>query len=141
MKLDGVQGMFDDLNKRLGSAFGRFRARGLLTEANIQEGLREVRTALLEADVSLSVVQELMERITEKAVGAQLIKSIKADQQVVKIVHDELLEIMGKTDSEIRFEKTGPTIIMLCGLQGSGKTTTVGKLAQLTCSDLLPSSS
>ena len=131
MELDGVQGMFDDLNKRLGSAFGRFRARGLLTEANIQEGLREVRTALLEADVSLSVVQELMERITEKAVGAQLIKSIKADQQVVKIVHDELLEIMGKTDSEIRFEKTGPTIIMLCGLQGSGKTTTVGKLAKM----------
>lgn len=123
--------MFDDLNKRLSSAFGRFRARGLLTDANIQEGLRDVRTALLEADVSLSVVQELMTRISDKAVGAELIKSIRPDQQVVKIVHDELLEIMGPTDSELRFEKTGPTILMLCGLQGSGKTTTVGKLARM----------
>jgi signal recognition particle subunit SRP54 len=123
--------MFDDLNKRLSSAFGRFRARGLLTDANIQEGLRDVRTALLEADVSLSVVQELMTRISDKAVGAELIKSIRPDQQVVKIVHDELLDIMGPTDSELRFEKTGPTILMLCGLQGSGKTTTVGKLARM----------
>lgn len=123
--------MFDDLNKRLSSAFGRFRARGLLTEANIQEGLRDVRTALLEADVSLSVVQELMRRITDKAVGAELVKSVRPEQQVVKIVHDELLEIMGPTDTEIRFEKSGPTILMLCGLQGSGKTTTVGKLAKM----------
>jgi signal recognition particle subunit SRP54 len=123
--------MFDDLNKRLSSAFGRFRARGLLTEANIQEGLRDVRTALLEADVSLSVVQELMHRINDKAVGSELIKSVRPEQQVVKIVHDELIEIMGPTDTEIRFEKTGPTILMLCGLQGSGKTTTVGKLAKM----------
>src|SRR3954447_2226288 len=123
--------MFDDLQKRLGSAFGRFRARGLLTEANIQEGLREVRTALLEADVNYNVVQEFMKKVTERAVGAQLIKSVRPDQQIVKIVHDEMVELMGPTDPAIRFEKAGVTVIMLCGLQGSGKTTTCGKLARL----------
>ena len=87
--------MFDDIQQRLGSAFGRFRARGLLTEANIQEGLREVRTALLEADVNFNVVQDFMRRVGEKAVGAQLIKSVRPEQQIVKIVHDELVELMG----------------------------------------------
>ena len=123
--------MFDDLQKRLTSAFGRFRARGLLTEANIKDGLREVRTALLEADVNYNVVQEFMNRVAEQAVGAQLIKSVRPEQQIVKIVHDELVELMGPGDPSIRFEKTGPTILMLCGLQGSGKTTTCGKLARL----------
>ncbi|MDR3634538.1 MAG: signal recognition particle receptor subunit alpha, partial [Isosphaeraceae bacterium] len=123
--------MFDDLQKRLTSAFGRFRARGLLTEANIKEGLREVRTALLEADVNYNVVQEFMERVSERAVGTQLIKSVRPEQQIVKIVHDELVELMGTPDGSIRFEKSGPTILMLCGLQGSGKTTTCGKLARL----------
>src|SRR5215469_3028877 len=123
--------MFDDLQKRLSSAFGRFRARGLLTEANIKEGLREVRTALLEADVNYNVVLEFMERVSEQAVGTQLIKSVRPEQQIVKIVHDELVELMGPVDPSIRFEKTGPTILMLCGLQGSGKTTTCGKLARL----------
>jgi signal recognition particle subunit SRP54 len=123
--------MFDDIQKRLSSAFGRFRSRGLLTEANIQEGLREVRTALLEADVHYNVVQELMRRVSEQAVGAQLIKSVRPEQQIVKIVHDELVELMGPADPSIRFQKDGPTILMLCGLQGSGKTTTCGKLARL----------
>src|SRR5215213_2050487 len=123
--------MFDDLQKRLNSAFGRFRARGTLTEANVQEGLREVRTALLEADVNLQVVKEFMDRVGERAVGQQLIKSVRPEQQIVKIVHDELVELMGPADPSIRFEKTGPTVIMLCGLQGSGKTTTCGKLARL----------
>lgn len=123
--------MFDDLQKRLTSAFGRFRARGLLTEGNIKDGLREVRTALLEADVNYNVVQEFMNRVSERAVGTQLIKSVRPEQQIVKIVHDELVELMGPGDPSIRFEKTGPTILMLCGLQGSGKTTTCGKLARL----------
>lgn len=123
--------MFDDLQKRLGSAFGRFRARGMLTEANIQEGLREVRAALLEADVNYNVVQDFMKRVSERAVGAQLIKSVRPDQQIVKIVHDEMVDLMGPTDPSIRFEKAGVTVIMLCGLQGSGKTTTCGKLARL----------
>src|ERR1700733_9898370 len=123
--------MFDDLQKRLSGAFGRFRARGILTEANIKEGMREVRTALLEADVNFNVVQEFMQRVNERAVGTELIKSVRADQQIVKIVHDELVELMGPVDPSIRYEKTGPTILMLCGLQGSGKTTTCGKLARL----------
>jgi signal recognition particle subunit SRP54 len=123
--------MFDDLQKRLGSAFGRFRAKGVLTEANIADGLREVRTALLEADVNLNVVKEFMDRVKDAAVGAQLIKAVRPEQQIVKIVHDELIELMGPVDPSIRFEKTGPTILMLCGLQGSGKTTTCGKLARL----------
>jgi signal recognition particle subunit SRP54 len=123
--------MFDDLQKRLGSAFSRFRARGVLTEANIDEGLREVRTALLEADVNLDVVQNFMARVKEQAVGQQLLKAVRPEQQIVKIVHDQLIDLMGPVDPTIRFEKTGPTILMLCGLQGSGKTTTCGKLARL----------
>ncbi|MFO0952236.1 MAG: signal recognition particle protein [Isosphaeraceae bacterium] len=123
--------MFDDLQKRLSSAFGKFRARGLLTEANIQEGLREVRTALLEADVNYNVVQEFMKRVSETAVGTQLIKSVRPEHQIVKIVHDELVGLMSPVDSSVRFEKSGPTVLMLCGLQGSGKTTTCGKLAKM----------
>jgi len=123
--------MFDDLQKRLSSAFKKFRVSGVLTEANMREGLREVRTALLEADVNYNVVQEFMARINEKAVGTQVIKSIRPDQQIVKIVHDELVELMGPGDPSIRFEKAGPTVLMMCGLQGSGKTTTSGKLARL----------
>jgi signal recognition particle subunit SRP54 len=123
--------MFDDIQERLTAAFGRFRPRGLLTEANIQDGLREVRAALLEADVNYNVVQDFMRRVSEKAVGQQLIKSVRADQQIVKIVHDELLALMGPSDATIRLEKNGPTILMMCGLQGSGKTTTCGKLARM----------
>jgi signal recognition particle subunit SRP54 len=123
--------MFDDLQKRLSSAFKRFRVSGLLTEANMKEGLREVRTALLEADVHFDVVQELMTRINEEAVGTQLIKSVRPEQQIVKIVHDRLIELMGPVDPAIRFEKVGTKVLMLCGLQGAGKTTTCGKLARL----------
>src|SRR5262249_22795614 len=99
--------MFDDLQKRLSSAFRRFRVSGVLTEANMREGLREVRTALLEADVNFKVVQEFMTRVTDKAVGTQVIKSIRPEQQIVKIVHDELIALMGPVDSSVRFEKTG----------------------------------
>src|SRR3954468_18637685 len=123
--------MFDDLQKRLASAFRRFRVSGVLTEANMREGLREVRTALLEADVNFNVVQDFMARVNDQAVGTAVIKSIRPEQQIVKIVHDELIELMGPVDPTIRFEKSGPTILMLCGLQGSGKTTTCGKLARL----------
>ena len=126
--------MFDDLQKRLSSAFRRFRKSGTLTEANMSEGLGEVRNALLEADVNYNVVEDFMARITDKAVGTQLIKSIHPDQQIVKIVHDELIELMGPVDPSIRLEKAGTTVLMLCGLQGSGKTTTCGKLARLLAS-------
>jgi signal recognition particle subunit SRP54 len=127
--------MFDDLQKRLSSAFKRFRVSGKLTEANMRDGLREVRNALLEADVQFDVVQEFMASVTEKAVGSQLIKSVRPEQQVVKIVHDELIELMGPVESSIRMEKAGLTVLMLCGLQGSGKTTTCGKLARLLASE------
>ncbi|MDG3006233.1 signal recognition particle protein [Paludisphaera mucosa] len=123
--------MFDDLQKRLSTAFKRFRVSGVLTEANMKEGLREVRTALLEADVNYNVVQDFMARVQEKAVGTQVVKSVRPEQQIVKLVHDEMIETMGPSDPTIRFEKSGPTVIMLCGLQGSGKTTTSGKLAKL----------
>src|SRR5437588_8104318 len=126
--------MFDDLQKRLGTAFRRFRVSGVLTEANMKEGLREVRTALLEADVNFKVVQEFMDRITDKATGTQLVKAVRPEQQIVKIVHDELIELMGPVDPSIRFEKAGPTLVMLCGLQGWGKTPTTGKLARLLAS-------
>ena len=99
--------MFDDLQKRLSSAFRRFRVSGVLTEANMKEGLREVRTALLEADVHYDVVQEFMAKINEEAAGTQLIKSIRPEQQIVKIVHDELIDLMGPVDPSIRFEKAG----------------------------------
>src|SRR6185437_4459341 len=107
--------MFDDLQKKLGSALRRFRVSGILTEANMREGLREVRTALLEADVNFNVVQDFMTRVTDKAVGTEVIKSIRPHEQVVKIVHDELIELMGPVDPSIRFEKNGLTILMLCG--------------------------
>jgi signal recognition particle subunit SRP54 len=123
--------MFDDLQKRLSSAFRRFRVSGVLTEGNMREGLREVRNALLEADVNYAVVEDFMVRITDQAVGTQLIKTVRPEQQIVKIVHDELIELVGPVDPTIRFEKAGPTVLMLCGLQGSGKTTTCGKLARL----------
>ena len=123
--------MFTDIQQRLSTAFGRFRSRGVLTEANVAEGLREVRTALLEADVNYNVVQEFMAKVQERALGAQLIKAVRPEQQIIKIVHDELVDLMGPADATIRFEKTGPTILMLCGLQGAGKTTTVGKLARM----------
>src|SRR3954453_6246853 len=126
--------MFDDLQKRLSTAFRRFRVSGILTKANMKEGLREVRTALLEADVNLKVVQEFMEKVGERAAGTQLIKAVRPEQQIVKIVHDELVELMGPVDPTIRFEKAGTTVLMLCGLQGSGKTTTCGKLARLLAS-------
>ncbi|MEW4569478.1 signal recognition particle protein [Tautonia sp. JC769] len=122
--------MFDDIQHRLSDALGRFKVRGKLTEANMQEGLKAVRTALLEADVNYEVVQRFMKRVTEKAAGQELIKSVRPDQQIVKIVHDELIDLMGEGDPHIRFEKSGPTVLMLCGLQGSGKTTTAGKLAR-----------
>ncbi len=123
--------MFDDLQKRLASALGSFRPRGVLTETNIKDGLAEVRTALLEADVNYNVVTEFIRRCEAKALGTQLIKSVRPEQQIVKIVHDAMVELMGPVDPTIRFEKNGPTIIMLCGLQGAGKTTTCGKLARL----------
>src|SRR5262249_36330153 len=116
----------------MSSALRKLAGPGRLTEASIEDGLRDVRKALLEADVSFKVVKDFVDRIRAKAVGQEVIQSVAPGQQIVKIVHDELIELMGKGDSTIRRpEKSGaPAIIMMCGLQGSGKTTTCGKLAR-----------
>src|SRR3954462_5684204 len=123
--------MFDDLQKRLSTAFRRFRVSGVLTEANMKEGLREVRTALLVADVNLKIVQEFMDKVGERASGTQLIKAVRPEQQIVKIVHDELIELMGPSDPTIRFEKAGTTVLMFGGLRGGGKTAPCGRPARL----------
>ena len=122
--------MFDQLTDSLSGAISRLVSRGKLTEANIDEGLREVRKALLEADVSIAVVKEFVERVKAKAVGQAQVESVDPAQQVIKVVHDELINLMGPIDTRFKeSQNSGPTIIMLVGLQGSGKTTTCGKLA------------
>ncbi|MCS7166539.1 MAG: signal recognition particle protein [Gemmatales bacterium] len=121
--------MFQTLQKALGAALQKLTSRGRLTESNIREGLEEVRRALLEADVNYHVVQGFIERVAQKAIGQQVIRSINPSHQIVKIVYDELVQLMGPVDHRIPFAKDRPTVIMLCGLQGSGKTTTAAKLA------------
>ncbi len=121
--------MFDGLQRALGEAFKKLRGRGRLTESNIREGLQEVRKALLDADVNYQVVNSFIARVTERAVGQAVLRSLDPGEQVVKVVYDELVSLMGPVDHSFHFAKDGPTIIMLCGLQGQGKTTTAGKLA------------
>jgi signal recognition particle subunit SRP54 len=123
--------MFDSLSTRLQSIFDRLGGRGRLTEDNIQEALREVRVALLEADVNFKVVRGFMERVREKAVGQDVLKSLTPAQQVVKVVHDELVDLLGGSGHKLAAAPHPPTVIMLIGLQGSGKTTTATKLARL----------
>jgi signal recognition particle subunit SRP54 len=122
--------MFDQLTEGLSGAISRLVSRGRLTEANIDEGLREVRKALLEADVALPVIKDFIEKVKVKAVGAQQIQGVDPAQQIVKVVNDELVDLMGPIDTRIREHGSGPTIIMMVGLQGAGKTTTCGKLAK-----------
>ncbi len=122
--------MFDSLTDRLNDVFRRMRGRGRITEDNIREIMRDVRTALLEADVHLDVVKNFVAQVTQKAIGAEVIKTLHPDQVMVKIVHDELIGLMGPVDSRIPWVASPPTIILMAGLQGSGKTTTCGKLAK-----------
>jgi signal recognition particle subunit SRP54 len=121
--------MFDTLTERLGDVFRGMRGRGRITEENIGEAMRAIRTALLEADVHVEVAREFCNEVQNKAIGAEVIKTLKPDQLMWKIVHDELVALMGPVDPRIPFATPGPTVLMLAGLQGSGKTTTVGKLA------------
>ena len=123
--------MFDYISDRFTSIFDKLRYGGKLTEDNVQEGLREVRRALLEADVNVEVAREFLERVKAKAVGEEVLKGVNPGQQIVQIVHDELIELMGEPDVDIPFAKHGPTVILMAGLQGSGKTTTCAKLARL----------
>jgi len=122
--------MFDELSDKLGNVFAKLRGRGVLTEADIKEGLREVRRVLLEADVNFSLTREFLERVEQKAVGVLQIKTIQPAQQLVKIVHDELTAMLGERREGLKMSTLPPTIIMMVGLQGSGKTTTAGKLAR-----------
>src|ERR1043165_8921001 len=122
--------MFDTLSDRLGSVFDRLRGRGALTEGDVRAAMREVRVALLEADVALPVARDFVEQVTEKAVGQEVLRSVTPGQMVVKYVHDALVETLGSQTAELNLNVTPPAIIMMVGLQGSGKTTTTAKLAK-----------
>jgi signal recognition particle subunit SRP54 len=122
--------MFDSLTKRLGDVFDRLRKRGALTEADVDAVLREVRVALLEADVALEVVKNFVAQVKLRAIGQEVIRSVTPGQMVVKIVHDHLVETLGSTASEINLRAAPPFAILMVGLQGSGKTTTTAKLAR-----------
>ena len=121
--------MFESLQDRLGAILNSLTGRGALSEADVSAALREVRRALLEADVALDVVRSFTDRVRAKAVGAEVLKSIKPGQMVVKIVHDELVEMLGSDSAGIDLNAPAPVVIMMVGLQGSGKTTTTGKVA------------
>jgi signal recognition particle subunit SRP54 len=125
--------MFEFISERIGNVFERFRKQQNLSADNIRDGLKEVRRALLEADVAVDVVREFLTRVEAKAVGQELISGVTPAQQVVQVVHDELIAMMGESDSDLPFAdaKDGPTVILMAGLQGSGKTTTCAKLARL----------
>ena len=122
--------MFESLSDRLSGVFDRLRGRGALNEADVRSAMREVRIALLEADVALPVVREFVDRATEKAVGQQVLRSVTPGQQVVKIVHDALVEMLGAEEAGLELAVTPPAVIMMVGLQGSGKTTTTAKIAK-----------
>ena len=121
--------MFEDLTAKLEATLKKIRGHGKLTEKNIADSLKEIRRALLEADVNYKVVKEFVEKVKQKALGAEVLRSVTPGQQIVKIVHDELIELMGKSRTDIKMAGIPPTIIMLAGLQGSGKTTFAAKLA------------
>ncbi len=121
---------FEGLSEKLNNVFRKLKSRGKLNEADIKEAMREVRLALLEADVSYKVVKDFVAKVSEKAVGNEVLESLTPAQQVIKIVKDELCELMGDSNARINMASKGPTVIMMCGLQGSGKTTHSAKLAK-----------
>jgi len=122
--------MFDELSEKLEAAFARLRGRGVLTEADIKEGLREVRRVLLEADVNFALTREFLERVEKKAVGITQLRTVSPAQQLVKVVYDELTAMLGERREGLKLSSVPPTVVMMVGLQGSGKTTTAAKLAR-----------
>src|SRR6476659_10183003 len=122
--------MFESLTQRLSGTITRLRGRGRLTEENIRDALREVRIALLEADVALPVVKALIERIKVRAVGHEVLKSLTPGQALIKVVRDELTAVMGSAAQDLHLNVPAPAVILMAGLQGAGKTTTVAKLAK-----------
>src|SRR3954467_382749 len=123
--------MFTALTDKFSGVFRSLAGRGRISEENVREAMREVRTALLEADVNFKVVKDFTDRVLEKAIGQEVIKSLKPGEYMVRIVYDELVELMGPVDTRIYTVQPPPTVIMMCGLQGAGKTTTCGKLAKM----------
>ena len=121
--------MFDSLSEKLNNAFRKFRNKGKLTEADVREGMREVKLALLEADVNFKVVRDFVKTVTERAVGSEVMESLLPGQQIIKIVHEELIRLMGEANSKLVISPKPPTVVMMVGLQGSGKTTHAAKLA------------
>ena len=121
--------VFESLAGKLQETFKKLRGRGKLNEKDVKEAMREVRIALLEADVNFKVVKEFINKVTERAIGQEVLDSLTPGQSVIKIVNDELTKLMGTIQSKIKFSSKPPTIVMMVGLQGSGKTTTCGKLS------------
>ncbi|MBQ7333571.1 MAG: signal recognition particle protein, partial [Clostridia bacterium] len=121
--------MFQSLSEKLENAFKKFRNKGKLTEADIKAGMREIKLALLEADVNFKVVKEFIATVSERAVGTEVLESLLPAQQIVKIVNEELTALMGGTQSKLQISSKPPTVVMMVGLQGAGKTTHAGKLA------------
>ncbi|WP_339715824.1 signal recognition particle receptor subunit alpha, partial [uncultured Sneathiella sp.] len=122
--------MFESLTGRLGDVLGRLTKRGALTEADVSEVMREVRVALLEADVALPVVKSFIKRVKTKAVGTEVLKSVNPAQMVIKVVHDQLIEMLGSEQQELNLVAVPPVVYMMVGLQGSGKTTSTAKIAK-----------
>ena len=123
--------MFGNLTEKLAGAFKKFRNKGKLTEADVKEGMREVKLALLEADVNFKVVKDFVKNVTERAIGSDVLESLLPAQQIVKIVNEELIKLMGSDTTKLTISPKPPTIIMMVGLQGAGKTTHTGKLAAM----------
>ncbi|MBQ7407385.1 MAG: signal recognition particle protein [Clostridia bacterium] len=123
--------MFGNLTEKLANAFKKFRSKGKLTEADVKEGMREVKLALLEADVNFKVVKDFVKTVTERVVGAEVLESLLPAQQIVKIVNEELIQLMGADTTKLVISPKPPTVIMMVGLQGAGKTTHTGKLAAM----------
>src|SRR5919106_6654965 len=122
--------VFNELSEKLEGVFARLRGRGVLTEADIKDGLREVRRVLLEADVNFQLTREFLERVEKKAVGVAQLRTVSPGQQLVKVVYDELTAMLGERREGLKLSAVPPTVVMMVGLQGSGKTTTAAKLAK-----------
>src|ERR1051326_7926888 len=122
--------MFDTLSSKLQNAFKNLRGLGKISESNVSDSLREVRLALLDADVNFKVVRDFIARVQEKSLGQDVIQSIQPGQQIIKIIHDELVELLGAANAGLQLSSS-PSSVMMVGLHGSGKTTSSGKLAKL----------
>ena len=129
--------IFEGLSDKLQGALSKLKSKGKLTEKDVKDAMREVKLALLEADVNISVVKQFVARVSERAVGQEILKSLSPTQQVIKIVNEELTALMGSTNAKLVVASKPPTVIMMCGLQGAGKTTTCAKVAKYFSSEFI----